>query len=93
MKTHGIPQGSPISDLLANMYLLNFDCAVRKILDALGGSYLRYSDDILLVAPGGEKEGKALADEIRELITRHLLRRRCNASGSVRSTWSADRRN
>jgi hypothetical protein len=70
MKTHGIPQGSPISDLLANMYLLNFDCAVRKILDALGGSYLRYSDDILLVAPGGEKEGKALADEIRELITK-----------------------
>jgi hypothetical protein len=68
LKTYGIPQGSPISDLLANMYLLNFDCAVRKIMDALGGSYLRYSDDILLIAPGGETEGKALADEIRGMI-------------------------
>jgi hypothetical protein len=68
LKTHGIPQGSSISDLLANMYLLNFDCAVRKILDALGGSYLRYSDDILLIAPGGEREGKALAENIRGLI-------------------------
>jgi hypothetical protein len=68
LKTHGIPQGSPISDLIANMYLLNFDCAVRKIMDALGGSYLRYSDDILLIAPGGEKEGESLADEIRRLI-------------------------
>ena len=67
-KTYGIPQGSPISDLLANMYLLNFDCAVRKILDGLGGSYLRYSDDILLISPGGEKEGMALAEEIRGMI-------------------------
>jgi hypothetical protein len=68
LKTYGILQGSPISDLLANMYLLNFDCAVHKIIDALGGSYLRYSDDILLIAPGGEKEGKALAEEIRGMI-------------------------
>jgi Reverse transcriptase (RNA-dependent DNA polymerase) len=68
LKTYGIPQGSSISDLLANMYLLNFDCAVHKILDDLGGSYLRYSDDILLIAPGGEKEGKALAEEIRGMI-------------------------
>ena len=68
LKTYGIPQGSPISDLLANMYLLNFDCAVRKILDSLGGSYLRYSDDILLIAPGDEKEGVALADEVRGMI-------------------------
>jgi Reverse transcriptase (RNA-dependent DNA polymerase) len=68
LKTYGIPQGSPISDLLANMYLFNFDCAVHKILDTMGGSYLRYSDDILLIAPGGENEGKALAEEIRNLI-------------------------
>jgi hypothetical protein len=68
LKTYGIPQGSPISDLLANLYLLNFDCAVRKILDALGGYYFRYSDDILLIAPGGEKEGKVLADEVRGMI-------------------------
>jgi hypothetical protein len=68
LKTYGIPQGSAISDLLANMYLLNFDRAVHKILADLGGSYFRYSDDIILIAPGGEKEGIALADEIRGMI-------------------------
>ncbi|WP_116789439.1 reverse transcriptase domain-containing protein [Flavobacterium psychrotrophum] len=46
----GIPQGLPISALLANIYLLEFD---RKILEfvhyKLGGFYRRYSDDILIV--------------------------------------------
>jgi hypothetical protein len=68
LKAHGIPQGSPISDLLANLYLLKFDRAVKEILDGLGGSYFRYSDDILLIAPGGEKEGKSLAHEVRGMI-------------------------
>jgi hypothetical protein len=68
LKTYGIPQGSAISDLLANMYLLDFDRAVQKILVELGGSYFRYSDDIILIAPGSENEGTALADEIRGMI-------------------------
>jgi Reverse transcriptase (RNA-dependent DNA polymerase) len=68
LKTYGIPQGSPISDLLANIYLFDFDRAVHKTLVDLGGFYLRYSDDILLIAPGGEKEGRALAEEIRGMI-------------------------
>ena len=48
----GIPQGSPISDILANLYLESFD---RKLLGRLGtydfGHYRRYSDDILIVCP------------------------------------------
>lgn len=68
LKTYGIPQGSPISDLLANIYLLKFDCAVRESIVKLGGVYLRYSDDILLICPGGEDVGKALASDMRVLI-------------------------
>jgi hypothetical protein len=53
----GIPQGSPISDILANLYLESFD---RKLLDELGtyefGHYRRYSDDILIVCPVDKAE-------------------------------------
>lgn len=43
----GIPQGSPVSGLLANIYLSGFDSAIREAFpDAL---YRRYSDDIVLV--------------------------------------------
>lgn len=45
----GIPQGSPVSGLLANIYLSAFDSAIRtKFPDTL---YRRYSDDIIIVCP------------------------------------------
>jgi len=48
----GIPQGSPISGLLANVYMLDFDVKVKTLVEALGGYYMRYSDDIaILVQP------------------------------------------
>ncbi|MGL3211490.1 reverse transcriptase domain-containing protein [Bradyrhizobium sp. BR 1433] len=71
LKTYGIPQGSPVSDLLANVYLLKFDCAVRKRVSDLGGYYYRYSDDILIICPGDEATGAALAAEVREMIKHH----------------------
>ncbi|MDR0957170.1 MAG: reverse transcriptase/maturase family protein [Candidatus Nomurabacteria bacterium] len=48
----GIPQGSPISDILANIYLYNFDKKMTEKISAWGGAlYRRYSDDILLLVP------------------------------------------
>jgi hypothetical protein len=52
-KSYGIPQGSPISDLLANIYMLDFDKAAKSYCANHGGQYFRYSDDLLLVIPGG----------------------------------------
>ena len=49
--TWGIPQGSPISDVLANIYLLDFDTAMHAYASSKDGVYLRYSDDILLIIP------------------------------------------
>jgi len=47
-----IPQGSPISGLLANMYMLDFDIKVKALVESLNGTYMRYSDDIaILVEP------------------------------------------
>jgi hypothetical protein len=48
----GIPQGSPISDLLANVYMIDFDQEMNQFVSSLGGKYFRYSDDILIIAPG-----------------------------------------
>lgn len=47
----GIPQGSPISALLSNMYLLDFDRLIAADVYKAGGSYFRYCDDIFIIVP------------------------------------------
>jgi hypothetical protein len=51
LRTYGIPQGSPISAILANLYLLDFDVAMESYVSSIDGRYWRYSDDILLLVP------------------------------------------
>ncbi|CUB04177.1 antiviral reverse transcriptase Drt2 [Marinomonas fungiae] len=48
---YGIPQGSPISALLSNIYMLNFDLAMKKYADSYNGKYFRYCDDMLFIVP------------------------------------------
>ena len=50
-RNFGIPQGSPISSVLANIYLLYFDKIVNKYITGKGGIYRRYSDDMVVVCP------------------------------------------
>lgn len=66
----GIPQGSPISALLSNLYMLNYDSVMKAFVDHVGGLYFRYCDDILLIVPPGKKaEAEALAvSEIAKLL-------------------------
>jgi RNA-directed DNA polymerase len=47
----GIPQGSPMSAVLSNIYMLDFDCAVAAWVAERGGIYRRYCDDILVAVP------------------------------------------
>lgn len=49
----GIPQGSPISALLSNIYMLDFDAALHERISAVGGLYRRYCDDIMVIVPPG----------------------------------------
>jgi len=67
----GIPQGSPISDMLANLYLIDFDSALKAYVDAIGGAFFRYSDDIIIVIPGGEAEAVAARDFAMTEIQKH----------------------
>jgi hypothetical protein len=50
-KTFGIPQGTPLSAMAANISMLRFDVEVNAAVSACGGSYRRYSDDILIICP------------------------------------------
>lgn len=55
-KPYGIPQGSPISALLSNIYMLNFDVFAKKLALDCGGKYFRYCDDMLFIVPNQYKD-------------------------------------
>lgn len=64
----GIPQGSPISALLSNIYMIGFDQAMWTAITASGGKYFRYCDDMLIIAPEGKgKDYMKLAEELAAL--------------------------
>lgn len=50
-RNFGIPQGTPISDLIANFYLLDFDELVNNWVKSRNGVYFRYSDDLIIILP------------------------------------------
>lgn len=51
----GIPQGTPISANISNLYMMDFDVLLKRKSDSLGAFYRRYSDDILLICNPSEK--------------------------------------
>ncbi|AVX27042.1 hypothetical protein DA456_26945 [Pseudomonas syringae pv. atrofaciens] len=48
---YGIPQGSPISAILSNMYMLDFDRSMLLFLSETESVYYRYCDDIMIICP------------------------------------------
>lgn len=62
----GIPQGTPISAALSNVYMWDVDCVMQTTCAVVGALYQRYSDDILIVCPVTAEESltKALEDAL-----------------------------
>jgi RNA-directed DNA polymerase len=62
----GIPQGTPISSVFSNLYMLEVDAAMVDACGKIGALYQRYSDDILIIcAPDREMDiTNALKDVI-----------------------------
>lgn len=50
-KELGIPQGSAISAILANVYMIEFDSLLKEYINNLDGEYFRYSDDFIVIIP------------------------------------------
>ncbi len=71
IKVVGIPQGTPISAFLANLYLLEFDKKAIELLKPSNGIYRRYSDDIFIICPRGVHS--EIESEIYSLIAKNFL--------------------
>lgn len=68
LKGYGIPQGSPISAVLSNIYMMEFDRACARFVESLGAFYKRYSDDIILVCRPGQQ--KLIVDFVTQEISK-----------------------
>ncbi|WP_287770488.1 reverse transcriptase/maturase family protein [Megasphaera sp.] len=47
----GIPQGSPVSAILSNIYMVEFDKNIKTYVESKKGVYMRYSDDFIIILP------------------------------------------
>ncbi len=47
----GIPQGSPISAVLSNIYMTEIDKDINDFVKNKNGLYMRYSDDFIIIIP------------------------------------------
>nr|WP_321454198.1 reverse transcriptase domain-containing protein [uncultured Carboxylicivirga sp.] len=61
----GIPQGSPISAVLANIYMFDFDLKIKNVIGK-EGLYRRYSDDMVVVCE------KTRRDEIIDIFSKEI---------------------
>lgn len=50
-EAYGIPQGSAISAVLANVYMIKVDERINQICSKYEGMYMRYSDDFIAIIP------------------------------------------
>ncbi len=78
----GIPQGSPISALLSNIYLLEFDQRLLAEIQRRGGRYMRYCDDILCIVPDGQEAN--LFDLVEGMIGEYGLEINENKTDTIR---------
>lgn len=69
ISTIGIPQGTAVSGLYANISLLAFDESLKNRIEQVGGSYRRYSDDIALVLPSSQE-----AAEVEKLVQSEIAK-------------------
>ena len=72
-KRRGIPQGSPVSPLLANLYMRRFVLGWKKLglEERLGSRIVTYADDLVILCKRGKAE-EALA-RMRDLMSKLKL--------------------
>jgi len=79
----GIPQGTPISAALSNLYMWNLDVAMKAACDQVCALYQRYSDDILIICPPHAE--KKVTDELEAALA--ILKLEIKAEKTERVTF------
>lgn len=80
----GIPQGSPLSPLLVNIYLDEFDRAMPRI----GAEFVRYSDNIAVFAKSRTEASKYLDKTVQFMAESRL---KIHPDGlKVQTVWEAE---
>lgn len=64
----GIPQGSAMSAVLSNVYMIEFDRMINDYIQSINGLYLRYSDDSIFIIPLSEKADSATIKNYHDQI-------------------------
>ena len=67
-KNYGIPQGSSVSAVYANVYMVDFDKAMADYVSEWNGLYRRYCDDIIIVIPLKREQLYEYEKEIQKFI-------------------------
>jgi hypothetical protein len=83
-KPFGIPQGAQISAVLSNISMFQFDLSMKREVEIRGGSYRRYSDDILIIADVNSSEA-----DIVSLVQTYLSATGGNLNLNASKTESA----
>ena len=68
----GIPQGSSLSGLFANIAMIEFDLYMNQLCKGYGSSYRRYSDDICIICPT-VKDAKTCYEGLKAQADRYRL--------------------
>ncbi len=74
----GIPQGASISNVLSNIYMIDFDLALKSYLEPRSGVFYRYCDDVVCIVPTksvteAKLELVYLKEIVRSLAEKHHL--------------------
>lgn len=68
----GIPQGSAISSVLANIYMIDADKMINDLVTSNKGLYRRYSDDFIVIIPNITKEKfEIIFNSIKEILNQN----------------------
>lgn len=64
----GIPQGTPLSSVCANIYMLDADKCINDYVLKHGGMYMRYSDDFIVIFPKSRINFSKAHTQIKKII-------------------------
>jgi hypothetical protein len=85
---YGVPQGTPISASLSNLFLVDFDLTMKALADQCGALYQRYSDDILIIC--APEHGDQLAAAVADALANEALQ--LQNDKTVRQRFTGDER-